>query len=364
MKKKIIGIFVCTLLINITSFAVADWEVGDGHIMHHPQLPDPYGLDVDFHDWWLADDWYTGFAHEVYDIHFWYSWRDDVVQVIPWIRVAIWSNNPGPPSMPLEQLWYREFTEDEFVIAGPFGGGSQGWYHPPDLYIPDEHEDYYQINIMNIPDPFVQQAGEMYWLVIQMPYYPNPGIGWKTTLDHFEDNAVYGTPTTGWEPLWDPRNPGQSIDFAFVITGNEPARPEINCEEALGWELVRPGSVVYDYFIVSNIGGSGSMLDWEITSWPTWGTWTFNPSNGTDLPAGSSVTVNVTVKAPNQPKQSFTGLVEVCNKDNTTDCCTVTATLTTPRNRNIINQPFIQFLKTLFQDYPNLIKMLRQLQMS
>ena len=57
MKTKIVGIFVCTLLIFGGTIAVADWNEGDGHKMHYPQLPDPNGWDVDFHDWMLADDW-------------------------------------------------------------------------------------------------------------------------------------------------------------------------------------------------------------------------------------------------------------------------------------------------------------------
>ena len=39
MRKKIIGIFVCMLLIGATTVAIADWEEGDGHKMHFPQLP-------------------------------------------------------------------------------------------------------------------------------------------------------------------------------------------------------------------------------------------------------------------------------------------------------------------------------------
>ena len=190
MKNKIIGIFVCMLVIGTTSLVVADWEVGDEHIMHFPQLPDPYGLDVNFNNWWLADDWYTTITHDVTDIHFWYSWKGNIVQDIPWIKVSIWSNNLGPPSTPYEELWSRQFSQDEFIINGPFAGGLQGWFSPPDVYIPNDHQNYYQINIINIPNPFEQLAGEMYWLLINMPYYSSPGVGWKTSLNHFTDNAV------------------------------------------------------------------------------------------------------------------------------------------------------------------------------
>jgi hypothetical protein len=355
MKAKIICILVMMLLIGAGTIVVADWEVGDGHIMHHPQLPDPYGLDVNFHDWWLGDDWYSGdIMREVTDIHFWYSWKNDTVQDIPWIHVSIWSDNIGPPSTPLEELWNREFTEDEFVIAGPFGDGVQGWYHPPDIYIPDEHEDYYQINILNILDPFEQQAGETYWLVIQMPYYSIPGIGWKTTLDNYRDNAVYGTPTTGWEELWDPRNPVEEIDFAFVVNGLGP-RPRVACEGIIEWLDVKPEDFVHETFGVANNGDTGSLLNWHIDSYPTWGAgWTFNPSSGTNLAVGDSVTVNVSCYAPSQPNEQFTGFIQVFNSDDASDYCTVQVTCITPRNK-AIPSPFLNFL----QSHPNMFPILQ-----
>ncbi len=349
MKKKLFVILFCVLLINIIGFAAADWNEDDGHIMHFPQLPDPYGLDVDFHDWWLADDWYSGdIMREVTDIHFWYSWKNDEVQDIPWIHVSIWSDNIGPPSTPFEELWSREFTTDEFVIAGPFGGGVQGWYHPPDFFIPDEHEDYYQINILNILNPFEQQAGETYWLVIHMPYYSIPGIGWKTSQENFRDNAVYGSPTTGWEPLWDPRNPVEEIDFAFVVNGVEP-RPRVACEGVIEWLDVKPEDFVHETFGVANNGDTGSLLNWYIDSFPTWGTdWTFNPSSGTDLASGTSITVTISCYAPSEPNDHFTGLIQVVNSDDITDYCTVQVTCTTPKNK-IVNRPYVNFLYNLLK---------------
>ena len=56
-EKKLVGIFVCTLLIAATNIALADWSPNDGHKMHFPQIPDIDGWDVAFNDWWLADDW-------------------------------------------------------------------------------------------------------------------------------------------------------------------------------------------------------------------------------------------------------------------------------------------------------------------
>ncbi len=357
MKNKIIGIFVCMLLIGTAGIAVADWDEGDGHKMHFPQLPDPYGWDVNFHDWMLGDDWKCSESGNVTDIHFWISWRGDDVQDLPWLKVSIWSNNPGPPSRPAQQLWSRQFDVDEFIIRGPFYG-DQGWFHPPNIWYENDHNTYYQINIVNIDDPFEQEEGTIYWLVISMPFYEPDALGWKTSIEQYEDAAVYGNPT-GWYPLIDPLS-GVPLDLAFVITGEEPI-PDLSCDGRLGWTGVKPGDTVTGTFQVGNVGDPGSLLNWavETTTLPTWGTnWTFSPSSGTGLPQGSWTTVTVTVEAPNEKNKNFTGKIKVVNSDDSTDYCEIDVSLATPKNRAFnINQLFLRFL----ENHPHLFPILRHL---
>ena len=85
MKRKIIGILVCTLLISATGIAIADWDVGEEFKMHHPQLPYPNGFDVDWGFGPLGDDWLCIETGNVDDIHFWISWFYDQPQDIPFI---------------------------------------------------------------------------------------------------------------------------------------------------------------------------------------------------------------------------------------------------------------------------------------
>jgi len=233
MEKKILGIFICTLLIASGTIAVADWDIDDGHKMHWPQLPDPNGWDVDFHDWLLADDWKCSETGPITDIHFWISWFNDIVLDIPWIKVMIYSNNPGPPSSPAELLWSRTFDIDQFIIAGPWDG-NQGWLWPYGEFILNNHFQYWQVNIPEIDDPWEQEEGEIYWLVIGMPYFDPPtAVGWKTSQDHFMDAAVWGGEGS-WQPITDPLT-GDNIDFAFVITGEPPCEPSIDIEK-LVWD--------------------------------------------------------------------------------------------------------------------------------
>jgi len=100
------------------------------------------------------------------------------------------------------------------------GTGDQGWFDPyTGEYIPSDHDSYFQINLTNIRDPFIQQEGEIYWLGVSID--TSFADGWKTTLDHFMDDAVYRTSEGLWNELVYPSahpNAGESIDLAFVIT--------------------------------------------------------------------------------------------------------------------------------------------------
>jgi len=358
MKRKIVGILICTLVIGTSGIAIADWIPSDGHKMHFPQMPDPVGWDVNFHDYYLADDWQCSETGPVKDIHFWISWRHDIQTQLPFIHLEIYSNGQGPTySYPFEQLWTRTITPDQFIIKGPFNG-DQGWLEPYGEYYLHDHLNYYQINIKNITAPFIQQNGTIYWLVIQMPYLYPIEIGWKTSKNLFMDTAVWGNPGQ-WAPIIDPITQ-QPINFAFVITNFIPQqpKPDLSCNGALGWDKVKPSATVTGTFQIGNIGENGSLLNWEVDSWPVWGTWTFSPNNGTSLPKGSWVNVTATVVAPPDKKTNFTGNVKIINLDNASDFCEINVYLTTPMNLNI---QFLLFFGKLFERFPNAFPILRHL---
>ncbi len=139
-----------------------------------------------------------------------------------------------------------------------------------------------------------------------------------------------------------------SLDLAFVINGRMPL-PDLDCDGSLRWTEVEPGSTVTGSFDVTNIGEVGSLLDWEVTSSPSWGTWTFTPSSGTGLAVGSTTTVAVSVDAPDEGQETFTGNITVCNKDDTADCCTIPVSLTTP----VVHSFFVlQFLSLFLERFP------------
>ncbi|MHC4867052.1 MAG: DUF7901 domain-containing protein, partial [Planctomycetota bacterium] len=185
------------------------------------QMPDPIGWDVAF-DTGVGDDWLCTETGPVSDIHFWCSWKGDIVGQMSRVEVWIWSDDPcglGGHSEPNEQLWHRTFYAGQFSQRWA-GQGDQGWFgpvhHGPDSEVrrPD-HNDYYRIDIEDINDPFVQQQGTIYWLVIRM-HTTEGEAGWKTSLDHWNDDAIFWCVGTHWHAMYDPCT-GEPLDLAFEI---------------------------------------------------------------------------------------------------------------------------------------------------
>ncbi len=234
MKNLMTVVTTALCVALLSSAALADWDPGDDHKMHFPQLPDPLGWDVAFNDpLVLADDWRCGETGTVDDIHFWFSSHQDLftdpAQLVN-VHASIHEDDrTGPFSKPGALLWERDFTTTEVVVR-QYETGNQGWYNPEaGVFIPPpDHLVTWQANITNITDPFEQKEGTIYWLDLSVQTAtPDVELGWKTTQTQFEDDAVWGVPGTGWSELFDPIiTPPRSLDLAFVITGSSTTIPE------------------------------------------------------------------------------------------------------------------------------------------
>jgi len=130
---------------------------------------------------------------------------------------------------------------------------------------------------------------------------------------------------------------------------------ELECTGSLGWVKVTPGETLTGSFTVENIGDSSSKLDWEITEWPEWGTWTFTPESGEDLkPEDGQIIVNIELIAPNQPNQQYDGTIKVENLENPGDFHVFEFVLLTPKAKNINNMFFLRLLKAFLYQFLSL----------
>ena len=234
--KKVLLTISCVLFASTVVFG--HWYEGDPHKMHYAQMPDPFGWDINMTNFFtLADDWQCMQSGPVEDIHFWYSVEMGDHLMPPHfqtVTVSIHDDVPVGPdnllgySYPGLQRWSATFTVAASMINGPWDG-DQGWDDPtpfsgvtPCRY--QDHRLYWQLNITNIDDPFIQEEGKIYWLDLNVAGLADPyhHVGWKTTLDPFLDTAVYQVPVfPGWAPI-QVCTENRVTDLAFVITP-EPA---------------------------------------------------------------------------------------------------------------------------------------------
>lgn len=180
---------------------------------------------------------------------------------------------------------------------------------------------------------------------------PNPGYVWVRFS--ITEKAV----PMNWEGEGDFED-GESECYLLFVDEDTPPEPKLECRGSLSWTNVDPGATVTGTFEIRNNGDPGSLLNWHVDSDPSYGTWSYSPPSGTNLAPSSWITITATCVSPNVGSSTFTGDIIVCNSDDPTECCIIPTSLTTPRNRAFnINLPFLRFL----EQHPHMFPILRTL---
>ena len=225
-----------------------DWVAGQPYKMHWPQLPDlgSTGIDISLSRTPLADDFKCTATGPIRDIHIWGSFQEDVLPKDGpeslTFQLSIYSDVPATQdrwSRPDSLKWTRTFKPGEYS-ARKVHDGPEDWYEPvAGLYASANHRQAFQYNFCIDRDPFVQQQGTVYWLVVDdLSTNAEYMFGWKTTSPryHWNDDAVYQMSTkVGWTAMTYPkghRYEGRTLDLAFVITGDDTTAPEYDLGDA------------------------------------------------------------------------------------------------------------------------------------
>jgi hypothetical protein len=147
------------------------------------------------------------------------------------------------------------------------------------------------------------------------------------TNNYYHVNFGWGGSYNGWYLIPDELPYSLTVIEGVIV---DILDDDLTCEGTLEWINVTPNEIVTDSFTVSNIGDAGSNLNWVVSQWPSWGTWTFTPSKGKDLrPEDGPVLITANVVVPNQEYQNFTGEIRVENIKNSSDFSTIPVTLNT-----------------------------------
>ena len=186
-------------------------------------------------------------------------------------------------------------------------------------------------------------------------------VGHNMVVDGYNDQGYYhinfgwGGPYDNWYDLPD-ELPYELTVIEGIVVDIIPISPssDLDCSGVLSWTNVITSSTVTGSFIIKNIGEPDSSIDWEISSYPDWGNWTFNPESGENLkPEDGELTIQVTVIAPVDKNKQFVGIIKIVNKNDPEDYGLIHATMTTPRNHKI-DILVLNLIKTYFSRFPML----------
>jgi len=179
----------------------------------------------------LADDFPCTETGPITDIHVWGSWPNDRVNDGTTFKLSIHEDVPksstNPYSHPGIELWQQTFTPGKYV-ARPWATANEYFYEPNTNQIIGADTQVWQYNFFIPPTTaFIQQGTaanpKVYWLDVQAGVPGDEVFGWKTSLTHWNDDAVFADTTSfgglpgPWSELIHPFT-GQSLDLAFVIT--------------------------------------------------------------------------------------------------------------------------------------------------
>ena len=177
---------------------------------------------------------------------------------------------------------------------------------------------------------------------------------WAYPYDIDLSNYVDETINIAWHAVDGPTNDGLWYvwlidDVEVTVSEDPPAVPDLDCDGSLSWTDIDPGANVTGTFTVENIGDPLSLLDWEIDSYPDWGTFTFDPDGGLDLtPEAGAVTVTVEVVAPDDPEEEFEGEIVLVNSENSSDTCVIDVALATPVSQQSLISLFFEMFSQRF----------------
>jgi len=294
-------VFIVVLLFGSTG-VWGDWDdTMPFKWVQHPDL-EYTGMDIDAttDGIWpaqiLADDFECTVQGPITDIHIWGSWLNDflpygddptAVSFTISIHADIPADDPGGPgySMPGDVLWLWTFNPGEFTVRPYATDLQEDYFVPclqPPLWLLANDTICWQYNFY-IDDPdiqFIQQGTTadpcVYWIDVQaQPLDTQARFGWKTSLEHWNDDAVWGQglePWTGpWYELFYPDgHPYQfeSIDLAFVIDGSSTQPDELEYGDAPEGGIAYPSLGVTGAFPTCITIGLQGYVEHDL-SWPT-----------------------------------------------------------------------------------------------
>ncbi|MHC4312163.1 MAG: DUF7901 domain-containing protein, partial [Planctomycetota bacterium] len=309
-------VFGCEITGTVDYHRCRDVIAGDVKWIQPPDKTKE-GMDIrvdrsDGIDRTLADDFECTTKGPITDVHFWGSWLRDIKGNMAQIHLSIHKDIPANPadpksySMPGTLLWEKDFFVGDFVetMAFDLSPDYEWWWDVYDAQSfpdPDGDQKIWRYDIVIDPnEAFIQEGTEdepiVYWLDIWVRTEQGE-FGWKTSREHWNDDAVYANPP-GISPPWNeliypsphPLWP-ESIDMAFAITTKVHGEPKLPVDH-LKWSQppieINPASSVAGYKLYATAYQGGLIPDRLLSINPSTGAGSLIGNMSTSLPWGLS----------------------------------------------------------------------------
>ena len=179
------------------------------------------------------------------------------------------------------------------------------------------------------------------------------------TDDYYHLNFGWGGAYDGWYKLPE-ELPYDLTVFEGIIVDimKIEAGPDLSCNGSIAFSNIKLGQLVEGSFIIENIGDPGSLLDWEIESYPDWGSWEFSMDEGFDLtPEDGPITINVQITAPENKGKTYTGGIKIINKNTPGDIDLIPVSITNSKTNVYLNQWILRFI----ENHSNLAKIINNI---
>jgi hypothetical protein len=223
-----LGLVIATLA--VANIGRADWpNQNPTKWVQYPEITN--GLDVlATAPKMLADDFLCTNSGQITDIHIWGSWwQDRPTNAV--FQISFWSDAPtnasNPYSHPNLPLWSTNLLPGQYAVSNWGETFGENFYDPNTGQMLGPDTQLYQYNFA-IDDPsvaFFQVQSNVYWLGVTVLGLDTNNFlfGWKTSTDHWNDDAVFGDilPGDPWPTEWGELHyppEGPSIDLAFALT--------------------------------------------------------------------------------------------------------------------------------------------------
>jgi len=210
--------------------------------------------------------------------------------------------------------------------------------------------DFRGFHTIELDQPVYLTKDDQFYIYIELsegglPYDQTTNV-WGYTIEsisHPGESFYYHDGS--WHDLYNYDNTAN-----FCIKGLVSKTSDLECIDSISLKRVKPGSTITFDLSINNNGESFSKLNWIISDWPDWGTWSFSPLEDYLYPESGTGFIQVSLAIPYEQNKDLSGEIKIENEDDVSDYELIPISIATIKNKSSFQNPELPFW--LFERFP------------